>query len=91
MNPVVDQVIHAYAEQNALDLATIQVISYERVDWPDGCLGVVKPGIMCNEMVTPGYRILLNVGGRDVELRTTLKGGYFVVAPPGSPGGFPVN
>ena len=91
MNPVVDQVIHVYAEQNALELATIQVISYERVDWPDGCLGVVKPGMMCTEMITPGYRILLNVAGRDIELRTTLQGGYFVVAPPGSPDGFPVN
>jgi hypothetical protein len=91
LNPVVDKVVQAYALQNNIDFATLQVISYERVDWPDGCLGVVKPGIMCNQMITPGYRILLMVGGSDIELRSTLQGGYYVVAPPGSLGGYPVN
>jgi hypothetical protein len=44
---------------------SVQLLSWEHVDWPDSCLGV--PGDSCDEGTVPGYRIWVDVGGREVE------------------------
>lgn len=84
MVPAVERVINSYASQYSLNLADIKLVSSEQVDWPDGCLGVVTPGVMCIEVITPGYRIILDVKGETVELHSNLSGDYFLVAPPGN-------
>lgn len=91
MIPAVEKVIQNYASQNNLEVAAIKLISTQLVDWPDGCLGVVTPGMACIEVITPGYLILLDVNGTSVELHSTLSGDYFLVAPVGGSGGFPVK
>jgi hypothetical protein len=55
-----------------LDLieGTITVISIERVDWPDACLGVSQPDIACAEVITPGYRIFLETNAQKYEYHT---------------------
>ena len=35
------------AEQINVDPSVITMVSVEAVDWPDGCLGVQTPGVMC--------------------------------------------
>ncbi|MGE5123606.1 MAG: hypothetical protein ACM3H7_03755, partial [Acidobacteriaceae bacterium] len=37
----------------------IHIVSTEAVTWPNGCLGVVIPGVMCTDIVIDGYRIKL--------------------------------
>jgi len=91
MVSAVERVIKSYAAQNNLDVSTIRLVSSEQVDWPDGCLGVVKPGMMCIQVITPGYRIILEVNGRAVELHSTISGDYYVEAPAGSNAGFPLK
>lgn len=46
-----------------MDLATVSMTSYASVVWPDGCMGVHKPGIACSQMVTPGFLATLSDGG----------------------------
>lgn len=48
----------------------INVITFEPVEWPDSCLGVVVEGIVCAPVVTPGYKILLNANGSSFEFHT---------------------
>jgi len=48
----------------------ITVVSAERVDWPDSCLGITKRDIACAEVITPGYRIILEVKGQAYEYHT---------------------
>jgi hypothetical protein len=91
MVSAVERVIKSYAAQNNLDVSTIRLVSSEQVDWPDGCLGVAKPGMMCIQVITPGYRIILEVNGRAVELHSTISGDYYVEAPAGSNAGFPLK
>ncbi len=62
-----------------LDLL-IDVISVEGVDWPDSCLGVSSPDVMCAMVITPGYRILLEYDGRQYEYHTNLSGERVVAA-----------
>ncbi len=51
----------------------IEVIKFEPVNWPDGCLGVSKPDVMCAAVITPGYRVILRVNGWDYEYHTDAK------------------
>jgi hypothetical protein len=55
-----------------LDLTqgSVIVVSVERVDWPDACLGVSHPDVACAEIITPGYRIILEANGQRFEYHT---------------------
>jgi hypothetical protein len=47
---------------------TVQVI--EPVEWPDASLGCPQPDMMYAQVVTPGYRIVLEVDGKSYEYHT---------------------
>jgi hypothetical protein len=49
---------------------TIGVLSTEPVDWPDTSLGCPRPGMMYAQMITPGYRFLLEARGETYEVHT---------------------
>lgn len=45
----------------------ITVKSVEPVEWPDASLGCPQPGMMYAQVITPGYRIVLEVNGQSYE------------------------
>ena len=63
-----------------IDPDTIKLVSVEHVEWPDGCLGVQTPGIMCTMVVTPGYRVVLEAGGKQYEFHTNETGDVVLLA-----------
>lgn len=48
----------------------ITVKSVEFVEWPDSCLGITKRDIACAEVITAGYRIILEANGEEYEYHT---------------------
>lgn len=58
----------------------VKLISTEAVEWPDSCLGVSTPGIMCSQVVTPGFRVKLEVNGQQVEYHTNQDASVIVPA-----------
>ena len=48
----------------------VKVVSRAIVEWPDSCLGVAQQGVMCAQIVTPGYLFTLEAGGRQYEYHT---------------------
>lgn len=58
----------------------ITLVSTEAMTWPDGCLGVARPGVMCTQALVEGYRVLLEAEGRQYEVRTNLSGSAAVLA-----------
>ena len=62
------------AERLQIDPDTINLVRVEAVEWPDGCLGVQTPGIMCTMVITPGYRVILEAGGQQYEYHTSASG-----------------
>jgi hypothetical protein len=74
--------IQALAKSLGISPDQVAVVSSEAVQWPDGCLGVQRIGVMCNQLVTPGFRIVLAANGNQYELHTNQDGSVVV---PGQP------
>jgi hypothetical protein len=71
--------IQALGDSLGIPVNRIQLIRAEAMDWPDGCLGARRVGVMCSQIVTPGFRIILETGGTQYEYRTNADGS--IVAP----------
>jgi hypothetical protein len=61
---------------DALGLAVdeIDLVSFERVEWPDACLGLSESSEMCAEVLTSGWRIVLRAEGQGYEVHTDQLG-----------------
>jgi hypothetical protein len=58
------------ARQLGLAPDALRTVLVEEVVWPDACLGIHTAGLFCAAVTTPGYRVLLEADGRQVEYRT---------------------
>lgn len=43
------------AARLGVPVGQVSVASYREVTWPDGCIGVHKPGSVCTAVMTPGF------------------------------------
>jgi hypothetical protein len=66
--------IEAVAENFNLRTREITLLSSEPEEWGDGCLETGQEGIACTQAITPGYRILLEAEGKQMEYRTNEDG-----------------
>lgn len=60
----------------SLDVPDAEVSTREvtRVDWPDACLGAARSGEVCAEIITPGFRVVLEAQGREHVYHADLRG-----------------
>lgn len=74
----------AAVKQLATDLGvppdSVQLVSSSPVEWPDSCIGVALQGVMCAQIVTPGYLIVLEAAGRQYEYHTNQDGSLIMPA-----------
>ena len=82
--PAVENARAALAQQLSVNVEDVTVVSSGQVDWPNGCLGVAKPGMMCTDAIVPGYQVILEVNGKQYEVRTDLSGQQVVVVSEGA-------
>jgi hypothetical protein len=75
-----DAAVAALSKNLGLDASQIKVVSTEVVEWPDACLGITQEGVACAQVVTPGYRIVLEANGKQVEYHTNQDGTIIVPA-----------
>jgi hypothetical protein len=80
LTPAQRVAISKLAENLGLTPDKIKLISTEAVDWPDSCLGVSTEGIMCSQVVTPGFRVVLEADGKKVEYHTNQDASVIVPA-----------
>src|SRR5688572_22585432 len=66
--------IQVLVEAKGLGADEISVVSVEAVDWSDSCLGLGGPAESCAQVITPGYRIILEAGGEEAEFHTDATG-----------------
>ena len=48
------------------------LVAAEYTDWPDTSLGNAQPGMFYAQVITPGYKIILEAGGAKYEYHTDL-------------------
>ena len=58
------------ARRLELSVSEISLISVEAVDWPDTSLGCPEPGMAYAQVITPGFRVVLEAGGQRYEYQT---------------------
>jgi hypothetical protein len=66
------------AERLAMPIDKIAIVSAEVVEWPDASLGCPKPGMIYAQVITPGYRFILEVGGEQYEYHSDNDGGQLI-------------
>lgn len=62
------------AEELSIPVEEIVLVSYERVEWADACLEFAEADEMCAQVITPGWRVVLEAGGQQYEFHTDLQG-----------------
>ncbi len=68
------ELVKKQATQSAVPQSSAQIVSVTTVEWPDSSLGCPKPGFAYSQIVTPGYKVTVNVGGKQSEYHTDLSG-----------------
>jgi hypothetical protein len=74
LTPAQRATITALSGNLGLPADEIMLVSTEAVDWPDECLGVHEEGLACAQAITPGFRIILEASGKEVEYHTNEDG-----------------
>lgn len=61
---------------NALNIAEseIQILSVQQDQWPNACLGLAQTGETCAQVVTPGWKVIVDVAGQQYEIRANQDG-----------------
>lgn len=52
----------------------ITIVEWQAAEWPDGCLGLGGPGELCTQVITPGWRVVLEARGQRYIARTDQLG-----------------
>lgn len=68
----------AIAEQLGVEPHKVEVLQYENIDWPDACLGIQNSEQICAQVITPGYRVILQIENQVYEFHTDGSGDQVV-------------
>jgi hypothetical protein len=70
----VETAVEMLAEELPAAVEEFQVVAFESVEWPDGCLGLANPDEMCTQAIVPGWRVVLEARNQQYEVRTDMQG-----------------
>ena len=62
------------AQTLGVDKTAVSFDSLEAQSWPDSCLGIETPGMVCAQHVVDGYLVTMNVDGQQYAYRTNADG-----------------
>jgi hypothetical protein len=52
----------------------VKIVAAEAVTWSDGSLGCPEPGVLYTQALVSGYRIVVEVAGRQLEYHAGIQG-----------------
>lgn len=58
------------ASRLGVSIEEVRIVQVEAVEWPDASLGCPEPGKMYIQVITPGYRVVLQAAGKTFEYHT---------------------
>lgn len=68
----VRQALERAAADAGVPASQATLLDYDRVEWPNASLGVPRPGMLYAQVITPGYRVRIDIAGRVVTFHTDL-------------------
>lgn len=79
MSPTAKTALALVSEQSGLTLEALRVVSVEEVEWPDSSLGCPQPGMMYAQVITPGFRVVVeSTSGETFDVHLSQSGGGVV-------------
>jgi hypothetical protein len=69
-----EEVVSLLEAAYGLEVNQIQTTEIEAVEWRDSCLDAAHPGEMCLQVITPGYRVVLDTPLGEFEIHTDQRG-----------------
>src|SRR4030066_413001 len=77
----VKDLLTALTSELQIDAKEVKLVSAEKEQWRDSCMGVQRKGMMCLEVITPGYLIVFETPKGIYEAHTNEDGtAYLFVA-----------
>jgi len=52
----------------------IEIVSYEETQWANACLELSEPDEVCAQVITPGWRVVLEAEGEEYVFHTDAEG-----------------
>jgi len=74
--PQFDDLLADAASQLDVEIGDLELATVEERDWPDSALGCTASGEVAADVITPGYRVIVTDGERELEYRTDLDGQF---------------
>lgn len=74
---LLDQIIADLAGRLGVSPEEVRVASVEAVNWRDSSLGCPEKGQMYLQVITPGYRVILEAQGRQYDYRASAQPATF--------------
>ncbi len=71
---VVRMAVEDLTQRLSLAPEAIRLVSVGAVEWSDASLGCPQPGMMYAQVITPGYRVVLEAGSKRYEYHTDRAG-----------------
>lgn len=68
----------AAAERADVSPESVIVMSAIEREWPDSCLGLGAPDVMCAQVITPGYAVTVQAGDELYSYRVSSDGGFII-------------
>jgi hypothetical protein len=82
-----DLILDDAARRTGLEPSEIEVTQATAVEWSDGSLGCPEPGQMYTQAIEPGYQVLLDADGVELDYRATVRGVVRLCESPDAPFG----
>lgn len=73
---ILDAILADAVERSSVELAGLEVLTAERVAWPDGSLGCPELGGVYTQAIVDGYQVVLDADGTQLDYRVG-EGGVF--------------
>ncbi|CAN5517222.1 hypothetical protein BH23CHL10_BH23CHL10_09730 [soil metagenome] len=73
------------ASRAGVDPSAVEVIVAEEVTWSDGSLGCPEAGMSYTQALVPGYRVVVEVDGEELNFHASQSGGFQLCDDPQPP------
>lgn len=67
---VADGVLQAASKQSRLSISELRIVEGEQRSWPDACLGLAPPGVLCATVIVDGWLVTVEAGQQRLVYRT---------------------